>query len=180
MSNSLNIINAIKKIYPLCRGYAYFETKNDGTAWENPIDGLVWENTQFLKPTWQQIETKLNDIKLDEVREIKKAEINAQRNRNMSASVLHTKNGVDHYLQSNVLSRISWLENGNKDIETEWVTDENEIITITKSDFKSISKRLGVRDTQEAVLGRKRKDAVEKLITVEAIEAYDITTTNFE
>jgi hypothetical protein len=132
------------------------------------IDGVYQE---FIKPDSEL----LKDAKAK-----KKSEINDQRNKNMSASVLYRKNGVDHYLQSNVLSRISWLENGNKDIETEWVTDENEIITITKSDFKSISKHLGARDTQEAVLGRKRKDAVEKLTNIKDVEKYDITTTDFE
>lgn len=54
------IIQAIKEIYPNIEGgFAYWETKQDGSDWESPIDGLIWENAQFEKPTWSQIDALL-------------------------------------------------------------------------------------------------------------------------
>lgn len=63
-----NIIEAIKEIYPnINGGYMYWETQKDGTPWENPIDGLVWGNTEYTKPTWSQIISKFIIIKRQEL-----------------------------------------------------------------------------------------------------------------
>jgi hypothetical protein len=65
----LNVIEAIKKIYPeINGGFVYWETKQDGFPWDNPFDGLVWENTQFKKPTWEQIEAQFTNIKLEQAK----------------------------------------------------------------------------------------------------------------
>jgi len=64
---SQKVIEAIRKIYPTLKGgCVYWETKQDLTPWENPIDGLVWENTEFDKPTWKQIEAQFSNVKLEE------------------------------------------------------------------------------------------------------------------
>ena len=56
------VADSIKKIYPdLNGGFVYFETKEDGTPWENLIDGLFWESEEFLKPDWQTIENNFLD-----------------------------------------------------------------------------------------------------------------------
>jgi len=61
---SKKVIDSIKKIYPdLNGGFVYFETKEDGTHWENPIDGLFWDSQEYDKPDWQTIEDNfLDDI----------------------------------------------------------------------------------------------------------------------
>lgn len=67
------VIKAIKLIYPNIKGgFIYWETKKDLTPWANPIDGLVWENTDFIKPTWDQITSKFDIIELEEKKIIKK------------------------------------------------------------------------------------------------------------
>ena len=67
----MNIIEAIKKIYPNIQGgYGYAETDN-GVPWQNPIDGLRWENQEFPKPTWEQIKKVLPIVELEEAKEKK-------------------------------------------------------------------------------------------------------------
>lgn len=56
-----NIIKAIRKIYPdIEGGFVYWETKQDGSPLDNPIDGLKWENTEYPKPTWDQITSNMD------------------------------------------------------------------------------------------------------------------------
>lgn len=66
------VIKAIQKIYLTIQGgFAYWETQQDLTPWENPIDGLVWENTEFEKPTWDQITSKFDIVELEQQKIIK-------------------------------------------------------------------------------------------------------------
>lgn len=75
----MNVIEAIKKIYPAIQGgFVYWETQYDGTPHENLIDGLIWENTEFEKPTWEQIDAFLPSP-LEEKRQAKKDELIAPR-----------------------------------------------------------------------------------------------------
>lgn len=61
------VIESIKKIYPeINGGFVYWESKYDGTALEHPIQGLIWENTEFPKPTWEQIEAQFDNVELNE------------------------------------------------------------------------------------------------------------------
>ena len=70
------IIEAIRTIYPAIQGgFAYWKTKDDGTPWDHPVDGLVWENEEFEKPNWDQIETVLSSIELKKFKETKISEI---------------------------------------------------------------------------------------------------------
>jgi hypothetical protein len=55
----MKVIEAIKKIYPTIQGgFVYWQTNQDGSSLVNPIDGLIWENAEFTKPTWEQIEAQ--------------------------------------------------------------------------------------------------------------------------
>lgn len=68
----MKVIEAIKKIYPNIQGgFSYWETQYDGNALVNPIDGLVWENTEFEKPTWEQIEVQLDIVELEQAKSSK-------------------------------------------------------------------------------------------------------------
>lgn len=63
---STKVIEAIKKIYPsIDGGFVYFETQPNGAAWNNSIDGLVWENQSFTKPTWSAISAKFTEVEDD-------------------------------------------------------------------------------------------------------------------
>ena len=69
------VIKAIYKIYPEIQGrFVYWNTKHDLTEWENPIDGLVWENTEYEKPTWDQIEQAIVLVELEDKKLIKIAQ----------------------------------------------------------------------------------------------------------
>jgi hypothetical protein len=64
-----SIFKAIKQIYPAIEGgFTY-----------SPADGLVWENTQYSKPQWSQIEALIPAIELQEAKDAKLAEIQQAR-----------------------------------------------------------------------------------------------------
>lgn len=72
------IINAIQKIYPTIQGgYMYWHTQMNGEPHNDPMDGLIWENTKFPKPTWKQIEAQFPTIDLEDAKEIRLATRNA-------------------------------------------------------------------------------------------------------
>jgi hypothetical protein len=77
----MNVIKAIQTIYPNIQGgFSYWQTKFDGSDWKNPIEGLVWENKQFEKPTWEQIEAANQQLEEDlkETTEKKKLRIKSE------------------------------------------------------------------------------------------------------
>jgi len=68
----MKVIEAIKKIYPTIQGgFVYWQTNQDGSSLVNPIDGLIWENAEFTKPTWEQIEAQLSIVELEEAKNSK-------------------------------------------------------------------------------------------------------------
>jgi hypothetical protein len=88
-----NVVNAIKKIYPnITNGFVYWETKNNGEPWENPIDGLNWQNKEFDKPTWDQIKSKFNNIELTQAKEKKLKELEGIKNDLDSSNYDHYHN----------------------------------------------------------------------------------------
>lgn len=71
------VIEAIKRIYPgINGGFVYWQTKPDGTEWNRPEDGLIWNNLQFPRPTWDQIEEKREVV---EIENLKNQLINSRR-----------------------------------------------------------------------------------------------------
>jgi hypothetical protein len=66
------IFKAIKIIYPLIEGgYVYWENQI------NPADGLIWENTKFPKPKWNEIEALIPAIELQDAKDIKFTQLEA-------------------------------------------------------------------------------------------------------
>ena len=129
----MKIIEAIKKIYPTIQGgFVYWETQNDLTPWENPIDGLVWENTEFSKPTWEQIEAQLGIVELEEAKTSKLALLltgrkDFQYKNVVVGGVTYTAtqtactnlDGAISVLTDNGLTQCNWLDaNGNASVLT--------------------------------------------------------------
>jgi hypothetical protein len=66
------IIKVIKKIYPSIEGgFTYWENQ------ANPADGLVWENKEYPKPEWSEIEALIPAIELQEAKNEKLAKLEA-------------------------------------------------------------------------------------------------------
>lgn len=60
-NKSRRVIKAIYKIYPSIQGgFTYWETQENGTPHVDDIDGLRWSNSQYEKPSWQQILANLD------------------------------------------------------------------------------------------------------------------------
>lgn len=51
----MNVTDVISYKYPGIQGIQYWYTQYDGAAWDNEIDGLVWNNAEIKKPTWDQL-----------------------------------------------------------------------------------------------------------------------------
>lgn len=134
-----NVVNAIKKIYPnITGGFVYWETKSNGEPWENPIDGLNWENKEFDKPTWDQIEEYIDEL-------TDKKEV--FHNQNKMRKEFLFKNGVSVGYNGNsfICSRDSSLllssnivANGNSDVP--WEDVEGNIIILTTAQQKDLMK----------------------------------------
>lgn len=52
----INYLNIIMFKYPGIQGVSYWEAQYDGSPWNDPYEGLVWENTTFPKPTQSDLE----------------------------------------------------------------------------------------------------------------------------
>lgn len=86
MSKSLRIIDAVKKIYPSINGgFSYWESKKDGSPLGNDIDGLVWDNTKFTKPTWDQILANM-ESENDSLKKVKTAQIKQEASKRIIAA----------------------------------------------------------------------------------------------
>ncbi|MEY2868785.1 MAG: hypothetical protein RIR01_1248 [Bacteroidota bacterium] len=69
--NFNTIFKAIKKIYPLIEGgYGYMENQ------VSPADCIIWENTQYPKPEWSEIEALIPIIELEDAKNEKIAQLN--------------------------------------------------------------------------------------------------------
>jgi hypothetical protein len=66
------VIKAIKQIYPLIEGgFTYWENQ------ANPVDGLIWENKEYPKPEWSEIEALIPAIELQDAKDNKLAKLEA-------------------------------------------------------------------------------------------------------
>jgi hypothetical protein len=120
--------------------------------WENCLD-----SNGDIKESHQEA---LYSLKLKEVIELKKAEINKQRNDAIEAPYKFTKNGKVYLLSRSIRSELAWLKFCGKDTLVPWITDDNSEVEINKSEFKVITTHLGDRDTGEVLQARRRKNAV--------------------
>jgi len=110
------------------------------------------------------------------LKEEKKATINAQRDSNKLRSVLCKIGENDHYFQRDIKAELVWKTAKKSGKTYKWITEGNEIVTLSVSDIESICNHIDLRDTIEHLQARKRKNAVNLLTTAEEVEAYDITT----
>lgn len=119
-----NVIEAINLIYPSINGgFVYFESKSDGSSWDNPIDGLIWENQVFTIPTWEQIESKFEQIDLQNAKNNKIQELTTYHNSD-EVRIL-TINGVFKVTTDYESSRQYFSELVNKSINS--VNAKNDI-----------------------------------------------------
>lgn len=188
-----NIIKVIQEIYPgIEGGFSYWETNYDGSALENPIDGLKWENTEYDKPTWEQIEIKLSNVALKEAQDNKKAEINIFRDKLLNLDSPHTigatylleLNGEQVRFQVNQKTKTDLVANiidlqdridaGEQNPTSDWIAVDNKTYQLTINDFKTLIKHLKHRSECLYKNARAAKDAILAMDNVEDIEAYDI------
>jgi len=134
-----------------------------------------YNNKWILEKIKQKVVTTLSDAELlENAKEIKKAEIDKRRDQLLNKPVLFKKDGKTHSLSINLSNRISWLGNGNKYLATPWVTDGNEIIEITRPEFKLLTRNSCEDETREVIQARKSKDILLKLETLKEVEDHDI------
>jgi len=187
-----NIVEAIRLIYPdIQGGFTYWETEYNCNNWQNPVDGLVWENNNYPKPSWSQITEKINQLSLINAKKDKISKINNQRD---SRLIQNTPQTLNVYQGTNLVSkqfqvnpacyaqwnaRIKLLEerkaSGEQNPTYPWIALDNEIYDLTLNDFKSLLSHLVDRENTEHIQARLRKDAVNVLTTIQEVEAFDIT-----
>lgn len=185
-----NIIKAIQEIYPdISGGFVYWESKQDGSPLDNPIDGLKWENTEYEKPTWEQIESKLSALDLQEAKDKKKAEIKALREEDLNKptprTVIYEGNlsnrsfniSVKDHLPifESIINKLSRLaDSGVENPTREWTDASGQRVALDINDYTSLANHLDLRDEAEYSQANLKIKEVEALTTIEEVEAYDI------
>ena len=131
-----NIIKAIQEIYPEIKGgFVYWETKKDGGTWEDPIDGLIWNNTQYQKPTWEQIQSKISNIDLEQLKTSKLAQIKTSKKAALYSPVEY--NGKT-YINSEIAGNNLRAAYDYKEEPIDWLDIEGNKVVLTKVDIKAI------------------------------------------
>ena len=165
-------INKVKKTK---NGYLV----NDSISVPNCEQNSDYQAIQKWIAAGGSVEPEFLDAELlQKVKDSKKEAINVQRDTNMAKNTLHRVAGKDHYFQRNVSANLAWLntiDSSDNIAVTNWVTADNSIVDLTKTDLISICSHIRDRDTMEVIQARKRKDAVLALTSIKKVESYDIT-----
>lgn len=135
--------------------------------------GAFFENWTVVK------ESEILAYELEKAKEVKKSQINKQRDNNKNENILFAIDNEDYYFQRDIVSQLAFVNAivSSDDIAiSSWITADNSVVEITKSDLISICAHIKQRDDVEHYQARKRKDAVNALESIEAVENYDITT----
>ena len=198
-----NIIKAIHLVhnqpYPTMQGIVYQETKQDGSAWSNPEEGLTWNNATYQKPAWVDIQSKLIDVDLQEIKDKKKLEIKALRQSNLCKLLL--SKGVDATLdyyvkttpEKNLFQSAFLIADGSS---REWgcykltTAERDEVnngeliltdlmkdsVSLTKAELLSLAQHYEIRSDLEFNQCDKRRKKVQCFTATSEVNAYDITT----
>jgi len=144
--------------------------------YKNKITGEIAQFGGIPDDNWTPAnEAEINNDLLEEAKKAKKKEINLQRDNNVNKPYKFVKDGKTYCLSRSIRNELAWLRFASKETAVPWITDENEIIEINKTEFKSISIHLGDRDTNEFIQARLRKNIVDALTDITEVENYDIT-----
>jgi len=174
------VIEAIQRIYPEIKGgFVYWETKYDGTPLDKPIDGLVWENTEFMKPTWKQIEAQFDICKLKESKINKINQL--AKNRELKAEKSFVEYNGKTYSNSqnarnSIAGRIGLMTNSSS--PRFFLTFPNkEGVFLVKSDFVAIANLI---DEKESDLRQQEQNLITAINTCSTIEELDNININLD
>jgi hypothetical protein len=133
-----------------------------------------------IRDKYTQVSDKeKSNIDLQKAKENKKAEINKQRDLARDKDISHTVNGKIYKFQRDIVDQLAFINSIVSMTDTAvdgWVTSDNSIVDLSKSDLISICNHIRLRDGNEVKQARKRKDAVNALTTISEVENYDINT----
>jgi hypothetical protein len=171
-----NVVKAIQRIYPTTQGgFIFWETKPDGSPHKNPIDGLIWENTEFPKPTWAQIEAQLSIVGLEEAKTSKLAQLD--KNRNDFCLMPIEYQGNAYATTINAWAAISYLANGLATLSTtvEYPNyPQGDNITLTKADFRAIAGLIQTKEMNSRDLRKAKIIEINACTTLDKINAINI------
>lgn len=142
-----NVIKAIQKIYPgINGGFVYWQSKQDGSPLDNPIDGLIWENTQYQKPTWEQIESKLSQVNIEEAKFSKVIQIENARKMEQYSNIIFEGN---EYICSETAQTKYFLHLNNSTGDVNWrLADHITWITLTREKAIQLGEAIILREKE--------------------------------
>jgi hypothetical protein len=184
-----NIVKAIQTIYPEIEGgFVYWETNQNGSSFEDPIDGLVWTNDTFPKPTWEQIASVLPSIELQETKERKIKLVKEYRDSAMSEPTPRNGGSITYMVnnQKRVFSLkssdipyinaiIDCLSRAFPDSTRGWTDIDGNRLNLNIVQFRSLMDHILARDDFEYTQATKKIDAINALNSLESVEAFDIS-----
>lgn len=165
-----NIIKAIQEIYPdIKEGYTYWESHFDGSPLEKPEDGLVWENKEYEKPLWADIEDKLKIVELKQVKEEKLTEIKTAKNKALYQPIdyLDTQFISSEKASQNILGAL--LLNG--DNTNTWIDIYDNITVLTKTELQELAVKI---KTQKSIVYNNESIKLKEIHNASTIEEVNI------
>lgn len=131
-----DIIKVIQEIYPNIKGgFVYWETKQDGSPLDNPIDGLIWENSEYEKPKWNDIESRLEFNELRQLKELKLKEIRDKKNEFIYLPIEYLGR---KFINSEVSGNNLQAAYAFIDEPIDWLDIEGNPVTLTKLQLKEL------------------------------------------
>ena len=170
-----NVVKAIQAIYPnINGGFVYWESKQDGSPLDHPQDGLIWENTKYSKPSWDDIEAQLNTIDINELKTQYYAELKTLRECDCIKPYIY--NGTSFKATEaaqNKLSNVSDLFDTNI-TSINWFDIDNNSVSLTKDDIHKI--KVGIYNRSFALYDKEiaLSNIISAINDLTQLQAYDV------
>lgn len=113
-------------------------------------------------------------LELENYKINKKNEIDKQRDYNLSKPYKFIQKGKTHYLSKDFEKELLWLKSAGKETIADWVTIDNDIIKISKKEYKAIVVDMGEKTMNRITKARKIKDKILPMDNIREIEDYPI------
>lgn len=172
----MRIVEAIIKIYPdISWGFSYWNTQFNGTPWNDPSEGLVWENTEYEKPAWDLIMQKSVEVELQYGKDDKLNQILQARKAFQYAPIIIGSNAFKNteIAQGKFFHCLSDIQDGDYPIE--WRLDDDiSWVSLSKEDARQLSLAIKAKEKSAYMQETALIELVSAAITLDEINSINV------
>lgn len=129
-----NYFDKIKYLYPDIQGVSYWGTQYDGKEWNDPYDGIVWENKEIAKPSKKILDSLNENVVIAELQKREEAAVKAQISRDTPLDQIDTS-VTD--IKTKITAMESLMNENHKQI-TGYITTNNTQINDIQNAFMAV------------------------------------------